>query len=155
MSVDASMASRNGQPRVCDIGAGLIVQIVVEENAIADAMRPKEDIEQERAVVERITIAERVERLIGGQKEGVRSVGAQGIAQILVAHAEGLRGARYPEVEVLRQAVQVAVLQKHEQTLVKIARIRVDQVDDAVRALECVKHDGRIQQEQLALPDRK
>ena len=108
-----------------------IVQIVVEQDALANAMRSKQ-LEQERVVVEAFAIGELVERLISGQKVRVAAVGTQRIAQILVAQANRLSRTRYPEIEIGREAVDVVVGQHLKDALLVVARIGVYDVDDAV-----------------------
>ncbi len=54
---------------------GFVVQIIVEQKPIADAMRAKDGVEQECRVVELVAVCELVERLVGGQKVSVWTEG--------------------------------------------------------------------------------
>ena len=77
LAVHVPVASGHGQLRVCVVGDRRVVQIVVEQVQIADAVRLEQHVHQVRVVVEQVAVRELVERCVHRQEKRVGSVGVQ------------------------------------------------------------------------------
>ena len=99
-AVEVAVACGNGQHVVRFVVHLGVVQVIIEEELVGDAVGLEDDVDEEGVVVEELAVGELVEGGVRGHEEGVGSEGVEGVADALVAALERLVGSVDPEVDV-------------------------------------------------------
>ena len=99
-AVEVAVAGGDGQHVVRFVVHLGVVQVIIEEELVGDAVGLEDDVDEEGVVVEELAVGELVEGGVRGHEEGVGSEGVEGVADALVAALERLVGSVDPEVDV-------------------------------------------------------
>ncbi len=99
-AVEVAVAGGDGQHVVRFVVHLGVVQVIIEEELVGDAVGLEDDVDEEGVVVEELAVGELVEGGVRGHEEGVGSEGVEGVADALVAAQERLVGSVDPEVDV-------------------------------------------------------
>ncbi len=99
-AVEVAVAGGDGQHVVRFVVHLGVVQVIIEEELVGDAVGLEDDVDEEGVVVEELAVGELVEGGVRGHEEGVGSEGVEGVADALVAALQGLVGSVDPEVDV-------------------------------------------------------